>query len=85
MEMEFRYTKHQVARGSRPDAESHDKLYLIKNVSELRATYQVRLLAFRALKEGKKLVLRLPKEAREHSSLRELRKACGSLMRIERT
>ena len=85
MDMEFEYSRHQVVRGSRPDAEGFDKLYLIKNVSELRATYQVRLLAYRAHKEGKKLILRLPKGAKLHPSLKALRKECGSLIKVERT
>ncbi len=85
MDMEFRCTRRQIARGSRPDAETSDKLFLIKKVSVLRATYQVRLLAYRAQKEGKKLVLRLPKGAEEHSTLRAFRDECGSLVRIERT
>ena len=74
IDMVFRYTKHQVARGAIADAESGDTLYLLKNVSELRATYQIRLLAFRAVKEGKRLVIRLPSSARIYPSLRELRK-----------
>ena len=85
MEMVFRYTGHQVPRGARPDAETYDKLYLIKNVSELRATYQVRLLAYRAQQEGKKLVIRLPKGAKQHSSLRMLRRECGNRIKVERT
>lgn len=72
--MEFRHTKHQVARGTRPDAETYDKLLLIKRVSELRATYQIRLLTYRAVHEGKKLVVEVPKQCRIHSSLRELTK-----------
>ena len=59
--MEFALTKRYVARGSRPDAELDNKLYLIENVSHLRATYQVRLLLYQAIQEDKKLVLDLPK------------------------
>lgn len=85
MNFEFKYTSHQVARGTKADAESHDKFYLIKNVTELRATYQIRLLTYRASSEGKNLVLRIPKGARVHASLRALRRECGSLIKIERT
>jgi hypothetical protein len=35
---------------------------LIKVVSELRATYQIRLLAHRAVEEKKKLVIEVPRE-----------------------
>ena len=72
--MELKQTKHQVARGARPDGEMFDKLLLIKRTSELRATYQIRLLTYRAVQEGKKLVIEIPKECKVHSSLRELTK-----------
>lgn len=72
--MELKQTKHQVARGTRPDAETFDKLLLIKRVSELRATYQIRLLAYRAVQESRKLVIEVPKECKVHSGLRELTK-----------
>jgi hypothetical protein len=85
MEIQFFYTKHQVARGSRPDAEAWDALYLIKNVSELRATYQIRLLAYRATQERKKLVIRLPRGAKLHRTLRELRKQSAGVILVERT
>lgn len=85
MDLRFKYTKHQVARGAKPDAESYDKFFLIKNVSELRATYQIRLLLYRANTEGKKLVIRIPKGAKIHSSLQELRREYRSLIKIERT
>lgn len=44
----------------------------MKNVSSLRATYQIRLLAFRAVSEGLKLVLKVPKVCKYHSSLLDL-------------
>jgi hypothetical protein len=47
-------------RGSRADAETSEGIYLIKNVSRLHATYQVRLLAFAARERGKRLVLVVP-------------------------
>lgn len=70
--MEFRQTRRQVARGARPDAESYDKLFLFKNVSELRATYQIRLLLYRAIQEGKRLVIDVPKASKIHPSLKSL-------------
>ena len=62
--MELRQRRHQVARGTRPDAESPTELLLSKPVSELRATYQIRLLTFRAVREGKKLGLFRPQPQR---------------------
>lgn len=65
-------TRHQTPRGTRADAEKFNRLYLVKNVSSLRATYQIRLLAFRAVSEGLKLVLKVPKVCKYHSSLLDL-------------
>jgi hypothetical protein len=62
----------RVPRGSRPDAETSDKVYLIKRVSTLRATYQVRLLTFLAAGRGKKLVLRVPSACQFDPALEEL-------------
>lgn len=62
-------------RGTRPDAETSDKIYLIKRVPTLRATYQVRLLLFRAAQQGKKLVLVVPAACQFDDALRELLRA----------
>lgn len=83
--MELKYTKHQVARGSLPDAETNDKLILIKRCSELRATYQIKLLTFLAHQKQKKLVLELTKGAKIHKSLKEFRKKHSNLIKIVRT
>ena len=69
MSLQFRYTPHQVPRGARPDAETFDKIYLVKNVSVLRSTYQIKLLAFKAVESRKNLVLIVPKTCRFDSSL----------------
>jgi len=82
--VEYRYTKHQVARGSLPDAESHDSLLLIKRVSEMRATYQVRLLTFFAIQTGRKLTIELPKKSKLHKSLKDFRKQFPSVVKIVR-
>jgi len=82
--MEFKYTKHQVPRGTRPDDEIHDKVILIKSATELRATYQVRMLAYMASTRNKKLVIKLPKGAKLHGSLKLLRKNTEGLIKIER-
>jgi hypothetical protein len=82
--MEFRYTRHQVARGARADAEAQDKLYLLKNVSALRLTYQVRLLTFRASESRKRLVLQVPKHCKIHSSLRDFVKQFPQAVRVEK-
>lgn len=82
--MEFSYTKHQTPRGSKPDAEVGEKLYLIKSVSGLRLTYQIKVLAFMAHGRGKKLIIQLPKGAKVHESLRAFVRDSEGLVRIER-
>jgi hypothetical protein len=60
------------------DAEKFNRLYLVKNVSALRATYQIRLLAYRAVTEGLKLVLKVPPVCEFHPSLIDLIDKTGS-------
>lgn len=81
--MEMKYTRHQVPRGSRPDAETIDRIYLIKNVTMLRATYQIRLLAFKAVETHKKLVLRVPPACQFHATLKGLIKTTGKAIKRE--
>lgn len=68
--MEWRNTRHQVARGSRPDAEERGRVYLLKNVSSLRATYQIRLLTYLAGTKQAKLIIRVPQRCKVMPSLR---------------
>ena len=82
--MRYRYTQHQVPRGALADAETHNRVFLIKNVGILRATYQVRLLAFKAEQTGKKLVIRIPKACKLGRDLDALRRDAPSLILIER-
>lgn len=85
MDPEFAYTKHQTQRGAMADAEVGSKIYLIKNVSGLRLTYQIRLLAYSARCKGKALVIRLPTQAMVHSSLREFVRSSNGLVKFERS
>jgi len=71
-------TRHQVPRGTRADAEKFNRLYLIKMVHTLRATYQIRLLTFRAVSEGLQLVLAVPKVCKFHPSLLDLIEETGN-------
>jgi hypothetical protein len=54
---------------------------LIKKVSRLRATYQVRLLAFKAETTGKKLILKVPTVCRFEPSLQRLMKLTSRIRR----
>lgn len=81
--MELKYTRHQVPRGSRPDAETIDKIYLVKNVTMLRATYQIRLLVFKAVESHKKFMLKVPPACQFHPSLKSLIKMTGKTIKRE--
>ena len=80
-----KYTRHQVPRGTRPDAQRHDRLYLLKNVSTLRATYQIRLVLHMAMQSGKKLALRIPARCKIAPDLAELQREYSKVFLIERT
>jgi len=74
---------HKIPRGTRPDAETPDRIILIKNVSLLRATYQVRLLALKAVEGRKKLILQVPRACRFDPSLTALIGALPGTIRRE--
>ena len=84
MELEFTYTKHQTPRGSMPDADNLKGLYLIKNVSEMRLTYQIKLLAYMAHTKGCKLHIRLPSTAKVHSTLSDYAREHVGIVKIEK-
>lgn len=84
MQREFVYTRHRHPRGSLPDAETAKALYLLKNVSEMRLTYQVKLVAYMAHTQGKQLHIRLPSAAKIHASLADYVRENNRLVKIER-
>ncbi len=84
MEMQYRNTRHQVARGTKADAETSTSLFLFKNVSTLRLTYQIRLLAYRAAESQRKLIIRVPSSCKLHQTLRDFLSLHLKLLRIER-
>ena len=60
MDFEFRKSKSGRLRAAMCDDESHLGFMIYKNVRILHATYQIRLFAYRAAKEKKFLVMRIP-------------------------
>jgi hypothetical protein len=70
-------------RGCQADAETFDSIYLFKNVSTLRATYQIRLLALNAGASGKRLVLKVPRSCAFDDSLVGLIQAMPDVIRRE--
>jgi hypothetical protein len=81
---EFRYTRHQVARGALPDAEHGDVLFLVKACSALRLTYQIRLLTFRATQGQLKLVIKVNSNCTIHPSLIKFQRDNRRGLRIEK-
>lgn len=82
--MEYRYTGHQVARGSRPDAVSGNTWYLVKAASPVRLTYQIRLLTFLAAERGARLVIKVPEASGVSGDLRAFVKANSRILKVEK-
>ena len=82
--MEFRYTRHQVARGSRPDLERNDALFLLKNVRCLKLTYQIRLLTFRATDLNKTLIIKVPNSCVLSKELKDFQAGNSEHLRVEK-
>jgi hypothetical protein len=76
-------TNEPIPRATRPDAETPGAVHLFKKVPLLRATHQVRLLAFLAAQRGKVLVLHLPRSCRLDPALSDLVASTGNLIRRE--
>ena len=70
--MDFKPTAQRKLRGTKPDFVDETALHVLKAVSELRATYQIKLLAYFAVRDRKKLVIHLLKSGTIHGTLREL-------------
>jgi hypothetical protein len=58
---------------------------LIKNVSRLLPTYQIRLLTFLARERGKKVVISLPKSATLDDALKAFLRENRNTISIDRT
>jgi hypothetical protein len=83
--VDYRYTRHQVARGARPDVTNGGGTwYLMKFVSELHLTYQIRFLVFAAGGAGARLTVRVPRSCRLSPPLRAFVKANKAAIKIER-
>jgi hypothetical protein len=84
IDVDFRYTGRQVARGSRPDAsDGGGEFYLLKRVTRLRLTYQIRLLTFMAQQAGGHLTIRVPRGTRTSADLREFLRRQRRYVRLE--
>ena len=79
-----RYSKFQTLRGALADAEQGNIIYLFKNVTELRLTYQIRLLSFRAIESSMKLVIQVPIKCKIHASLNNFVQSVGRKVQIRK-
>ena len=83
--MVHRYSRRQAARGSRPDAtDGSSSWYLLKMVSHLRLTYQIKLLTFAAGESGARLIIRVPRACRVSEPLRDFLDAHKARVKLER-
>ncbi len=82
--IDYRYTRHQVARGSHPDAVNGAKAYLFKNVSMLRLTYQIRLLTVPRPRAARQLVIRLPQSAQLSGDLRRFHQEHSATLKLQK-
>jgi hypothetical protein len=69
---------------ARPDAVSDDKLYLIKNLPNMRLTYQIRLLTFLAAERHERLIVIIPKSCRPSRDLQGFVKKNAAAITIKR-
>ena len=80
----YAYTRHQTARGARPDGVKGRRWLLAKNVSHLRLTYQIRLLTFGAKESKARLVIKVPKHCELSKDLQAFVNEHEDAVRIER-
>lgn len=71
-------------RGSRADATKPGAMLLVKNVSALRATYQIRLLTYQAHQTRAKLTVMVPKACTILPSLKSLIDSYPQCIALER-
>jgi hypothetical protein len=79
-----KYTAGRMLRASRPDGQRGNDICLIKHVSSLRLTYQIRLLTYAASRSGGKLTLVLPLVTTLHPTLQEFLQTHRDLIQVQR-
>jgi len=81
--MEFKYTKHQVARGTMADAIYGNEYYLIKSCQNLYLTYQIKLLVYMAHSEGGKVIIKVNSNCKISKKLKKFQKENKKHLKIE--
>jgi hypothetical protein len=83
--MDHRYSRRQATRGTRPDAtDGGSSWYLLKMVSHMRLTYQIKLLTFAAGESGAQLIIRVPRSCRLSDPLRDFLNTHKARVTLER-
>lgn len=72
-----------IPSGALPDAETDERIYLVKNVPLLRATQQILLLSAKAALLHKQLILMTPAACRLDKTLEELMRSRPGIIRRE--
>jgi hypothetical protein len=81
---DIRTTHSRLPRGARPDGITEDAAHLIKLVSVLRLTYQIRLLTFLTGERWGQLVIHVPSDCRVSDRLERFLTEHPAAVRIER-
>lgn len=84
MDFQYRYTRHQVLRESRPDARVGKQIYLLKQCVHLGLTYQVQFLANLATESRQKLMIEVPHGCVVSRGLAEFIRLCGKSVVLRR-
>jgi hypothetical protein len=71
-----------IPRGTRPDAVTEEALYLIKNVTRLRLTNQIRLSTFMAIRRGLTVVIAIPRTCELSAPLLAFRADHAGVIRV---
>ena len=82
--MAYRSSRRQAVRGSRPAATDGPSWYLMKKVTHLRLTYQIKLLTFAAGESGARLIIRVPGGCQVSTPLHEFLQTHRARTTLER-
>lgn len=82
--LNYQYTKKQVARGARPDGERNNEICLIKYSSTLNLTYQIKLLTYMCFENKLVLIIVVYKDCEIKPKLKTFIKKFGNLVKIKK-
>ena len=83
--MNYRQTKHQVARGAFPDACNKGKSLSVQECFKVEGDISGATVDLFGFRGGKKLVINVPQHFKPHPTLSQLLKEFPKTIRIEKT